>query len=354
VKAAVVGAGIAGLTAAWELARAGIEVVVLESERRAGGVIVTERRDGFLVEGGPDGWLAAERDIPDLAAELGVANGVVRQSARGSWLWPGGGSALERLDEGRAATLLGIQTQGADLTAGFQSFAEGMERIVAALLDQIGSTVRSPLGVTGLTADHGHWRLTVTGGMTVEADGIVLALPAFSAGRLLEQAGVTGARELGEVTYFPSVTTSLAYEQSQIGRPLEGTGFVTSAGAAGVVRACTYVSQKFPGRAPAGHVLLRAFVGPTDGDPGQAAHRELAAALQIRGGPMWSRAFFWTKGIPRYTAHHATHVAEVRRRLDALTPVAIAGAGYDGAGVSACVRSGRAAGREIVRRLSAA
>lgn len=354
MKATVVGAGIAGLTAAWELSRAGIEVVVLESERRAGGMIVTERRDGFLVEGGPDGWLAAERDISDLAAQLGVANGVVRQSTRGSWLWTG--STLERLEEGRAAPLLGIQTQGADLSAGFLSFDEGMERIVAALLVQVGSTVRSPLGVTGLTADHGRWRLTVTGGMTVEADGIVLALPAFSAGRLLEQAGVTGARELGggSVTYFPSVTASLAYEQTQVGRPLEGTGFVTAPGAAGAVRACTYASQKFPGRAPAGYVLLRAFLGPTDGDPGEAAHRELSAALQIRGAPLWSRLFFWTKGIPRYTAHHASHVAEVRRRLGALTPVAIAGAGYDGAGVSACVRSGREAGREIVRRLSAA
>src|SRR5207237_1842119 len=56
----VVGAGLTGLAAAWELTRAGADVVVLESERRAGGVVLTERRDGFLVEGGPDGFLAGE------------------------------------------------------------------------------------------------------------------------------------------------------------------------------------------------------------------------------------------------------------------------------------------------------
>ena len=52
----VVGAGIAGLAAAWELLREGakFDVTILESERRAGGVIVTERVDGFVVEGGPD------------------------------------------------------------------------------------------------------------------------------------------------------------------------------------------------------------------------------------------------------------------------------------------------------------
>ncbi|PYP30927.1 MAG: hypothetical protein DMD47_08455, partial [Gemmatimonadetes bacterium] len=38
---AIVGAGIAGLAAAWELKRAGVAVTLLESERRAGGMIVT-------------------------------------------------------------------------------------------------------------------------------------------------------------------------------------------------------------------------------------------------------------------------------------------------------------------------
>ena len=47
---AVVGAGIAGLAAAWELERAGVAVMVLESERRPGGVIVTERRVGYRFE----------------------------------------------------------------------------------------------------------------------------------------------------------------------------------------------------------------------------------------------------------------------------------------------------------------
>ena len=46
---AVAGAGLAGLSAAWELLRAGAKVVVLEALRRPGGVVVTERPDGFVV-----------------------------------------------------------------------------------------------------------------------------------------------------------------------------------------------------------------------------------------------------------------------------------------------------------------
>lgn len=345
----VVGAGIAGLAAAWELTAAGVDLTILESERRAGGVIVTERMDGFVVEGGPDGWLAAQPEIPALAAELGVADRVVGQSAHGSLLWTG--TDLEPLEEGRAAALLGIEAKGEALAAGFSTFAAGMGELIEALVARVGPTLRTPLGVTGVTPDGSGWRLAVTGGAMIEADGVVLALPAYAAGRLLEQAGASGARALGEVTYFPSVTVSLAYDARQVGAPLEGTGFVSPPQAGGAVRACTYASRKFPGRAPAGRVLLRAFLGPCDGDPGEVAHRELAHILRLTGAPLWTRAFFWSKGIPRYTRHHGERVAAVRARLARLNPLAIGGAGYDGAGVSACVRSGREAARAMLGRV---
>jgi oxygen-dependent protoporphyrinogen oxidase len=186
---------------------------------------------------------------------------------------------------------------------------------------------------------------------------VVLALPAYAAGRLLEAVGVAHGRALAEVVYLPSITVSLAYRSEQVGASLNGAGFVVApdvvgAQHAGPLRACTYSSAKFPGRAPAGHVLLRAYLPPMNGDPAKVAHAQLAAILDIRGEPLWSRAFYWDRGLPRYRAHHAEHVAAVRRRLRRLPPIAIAGAGYDGAGVSACVRSGREAARQILSRLA--
>jgi len=96
---------------------------------------------------------------------------------------------------------------------------------------------------------------------------------------------------------------------------------------------------------------LRAFVGPVDGDPAAAAHAELESILGISGKSLWSRAFTWPRGLPRYKSGHSEHVAAVRERLSRLPPLAIAGAGFDGAGVSACVKSGRKAAREILHRL---
>jgi len=337
----VVGAGVAGLVAAWDLSRAGADVTVLESERRPGGVIVTEQRDGFVVEGGPDGFLASEPELPALATALGVGDRLVAQLARGSSRWTGKG--FEPLEEGGAAALLGIDARGASLAAGFRSFASGMQEIVEALA---GPVLRLAQGVAGIARAASGWRLTV-GGSAHDADAVVLALPSYAAGRWLEQIGVPHARVLGDVVYAPSVTVSLAYRADQVGRPLEGTGFVGGTS----LRACTYASSKFPGRAPDGHVLLRAFLAPVDGSPERLAHEELAAILKIRGAPLWSRAFHWTRGLPRYRAHHSAHVAAVRDRLARLAPLAICGAGYDGAGVSACVRSGREAARLVLGRL---
>lgn len=341
----VVGAGIAGLAAAWELAQGGADVTVLESERRPGGVIVTERRDGFLVEGGPDGFLAAEPELPALAAELGIADRIVAQQARGSSLWTG--KEFEPLEEGRAAVLLGIDVRGSDLATGFRSFAAGMAEPVAALAERLLGSLRFTQGVTGIAPARAGWRVALTGGSAHDADGVVLALPAYAAGRLLEQIGVAGARALAEVVYASSTTVSLGYRADQIGRPLEGAGFVGGM----PLRACTYASSKFPGRAPGGHVLLRGFLAPADGDAAGLVHAELSAILRIRGLPLWSRAFHWTRGLPRYRQHHAAHLAAVRGRLERLAPLTICGAGYDGAGVSACLRSGREAGRAMLRRL---
>ncbi len=53
----VVGAGIAGLTCAWDLRQAGLDVLVLEAAPRVGGVIRSQRRDGYLVESGPNSIL---------------------------------------------------------------------------------------------------------------------------------------------------------------------------------------------------------------------------------------------------------------------------------------------------------
>src|SRR5205085_5755806 len=281
----------------------------------------------------------------------------IDQLTSGSSLWTGRG--LEPLAEGQAAELLGIQIDvgaqhAAPMDCGFRSFATGMADLVEALVARVGPAIRPAQGVTGLAPATRGWRLSLGGGSTLEAEAVILALPAWVAARLVAAAGVPAARRLDDVIYYPTTTVSLAYRGDQLATPLAGTGFVSAGEWAGVVGACSYSWLKYPGRAPPGHALLRAFVGPLDDGPAAAAHAELASILGIKGLPLWSRAFTWPRGLPRYKPGHAGHVAAVRERLARLPPLAIAGAGFDGAGVSACVKSGRAAARQVMERLGRA
>jgi protoporphyrinogen/coproporphyrinogen III oxidase len=77
VDIAIVGAGISGLAAAYELQRRGVRVRVLEAAARVGGVITTDRFDGWVIDGGPDSLLVQKPAAVALCRELGIADRLV-------------------------------------------------------------------------------------------------------------------------------------------------------------------------------------------------------------------------------------------------------------------------------------
>lgn len=68
----ILGGGISGLAAAFELARQEVPFVLLEAEGRAGGLILTEHAAGFTIDAGPDSLLAQKPAAIDLCRELGL------------------------------------------------------------------------------------------------------------------------------------------------------------------------------------------------------------------------------------------------------------------------------------------
>lgn len=78
---AVVGAGLTGLAAAFRLSQAGLAVTVYEATRHAGGVVRTERRDGYLAELGPNSLVKPAPAVEALLADLGLADRLVAADA---------------------------------------------------------------------------------------------------------------------------------------------------------------------------------------------------------------------------------------------------------------------------------
>ena len=90
--AAVVGAGLAGLAAAWRLARAGVRVRVFEAGDRAGGVIRSVREGGWLAEHGANSLAEPPPAVRALLAEAGVEGRLIatRPEAKRRYVVRGG------------------------------------------------------------------------------------------------------------------------------------------------------------------------------------------------------------------------------------------------------------------------
>jgi oxygen-dependent protoporphyrinogen oxidase len=73
----VIGGGITGLAACWYLVKAGHRPLLIEKEKRLGGVIRTDHVEGCLIEGGPDSFLASKPAAMDLIRELGLEDEVI-------------------------------------------------------------------------------------------------------------------------------------------------------------------------------------------------------------------------------------------------------------------------------------
>jgi len=81
-RVAIVGGGVAGLAAAYELARlaregAEVQGVLYEASTRLGGIVETVREGGFVIECGPDAWVTEKPWARELAEELGLGAGVM-------------------------------------------------------------------------------------------------------------------------------------------------------------------------------------------------------------------------------------------------------------------------------------
>src|SRR6478609_4723874 len=87
-RIAIIGGGIAGLSAAFYLEKARqsgapLQWTLLEKSERLGGVIRTEQRDGFVLEAGPDSFLSVKPDAARLCQQLGIDGQLISSNDAG-------------------------------------------------------------------------------------------------------------------------------------------------------------------------------------------------------------------------------------------------------------------------------
>jgi oxygen-dependent protoporphyrinogen oxidase len=233
----------------------------------------------------------------------------------------------------------------------FAGIRGGVARLVPALVAGSGAAVRTGVTVRGLTRRQHGWELLAgptSAPESIEADAVILAVPAAAAARLLSRPVPLAADRLGRIEYASAAIVTLLLPRGP--RPLHGSGFLVPAVEGRLIKAVTYSSQKWAwtGQVAAGDVVVRASVGRfgetvdldrEDGDLIALVRAELAAATGLAGEPRDALVTRWGGSLPQYTVGHLDRVAAIRTAVAAAPDLAVCGAAYDGIGIAACIAS---------------
>jgi oxygen-dependent protoporphyrinogen oxidase len=195
----------------------------------------------------------------------------------------------------------------------------------------------------------GHYTLETARG-TAHARAVMLCAPAYAAAHLLRGLDTALAELCGAIPYASTATVAFGYRREDIDHPLQGTGFVVPRGEHPSLLAATWVSSKWPGRAPDGHALIRAFLGggrdphrleQSDDELVAAALDELRDLLGITGAPLFARLTRWTRQSPQYEVGHLQRLEKIEQRLAAIPGLFAAGSGFRAIGIPDCITDGR-------------
>lgn len=206
----------------------------------------------------------------------------------------------------------------------------------------------------------GGWRLNLArheaGGSPLDCDGVIVAVGAPPAARMLESLDHALAADLSRIPYAGTSIVTLAYRREDIGHALDGFGFVVPAVEHRRILAGSFSSVKFSGRAPADWVLVRVFVGGAcqselaeldDEQLERIAIEELRSLLNTRGAPLFCEIARWPHSMPQYHLGHCQLVAQIEAKAAKWPALELAGNAYHGVGIPNCIHSGQTAAERI-------
>ena len=235
----------------------------------------------------------------------------------------------------------------------FTAFTGGMHELTDAMAEVAGrDKIRTGVKVTSLSkSPDGMWTALLDDGTSQTGDAVIIAVESWAASPLVRSIDAEIADTLAEIPWGSSATISFAWDEAELNIDTNAFGVLCPARERSALLAVTYSSTKWPGRAPKGKVLLRAFVG---GPQNQAVMKksndelmaivdsELRAILGIKPEvkPLWTRFFRWQDSMPQYTMGHLDRVALIEERSKGVSGLALAGGSYRGVGLPNCIESG--------------
>ena len=156
-------------------------------------------------------------------------------------------------------------------------------------------------------------------------------------------------------------TVAFAFTRDAVSHPLNGSGFVVPRTERMGIFGGSWLSSKWPGRAPEGHVLVRTFVGGardssalerTDDELVARSLADLQPLLGITRDPLFARVYRWERANAQHEVGHGDRMAEIDLALSQHPGVFVTGSGFRVVGIPDCVADGRSTGRAVAAWLT--
>jgi oxygen-dependent protoporphyrinogen oxidase len=243
----------------------------------------------------------------------------------------------------------------------FNSFVNGMQELPDGMADAAGrDNMRTGIAATRLECLADGWRVHLSDGEVLEADGVIVATEGWAASDLLATVDSELSELIATIPHSSSATVSLAFDTDDLGFSLDAFGVLCPLVEGRALMAATYSSTKWPNRAPEGKALLRGFVGgphnqaimeKSDEEIIEITKAEMRSILGLKAEPVFARVYRWISGMPQYTMGHLGRVAQIEHRVSMIPTLGVGGGSYRGVGIANCIESGEAAVTKVLGEL---
>jgi len=238
------------------------------------------------------------------------------------------------------------------------SFEGGLEVLTQALTDAFNGRLMKSCPVRRVVRTDSGYEIHADGlDSPVTVDAFVSASPAYAASEFMRGLDPAISEVYDRIPYAPMAVVTFGLRAEDVGRDLDGFGFLVGMKEKSRLLGTLWDSSIFPGRSPSGYASLRSMLGgardlvtPFEGEDKLVGYvkEELGKIMGLRSAPEFVKVFVHKKAIPQYLVGHSRNVEE----LDALEKkhpgVFFGGNALKGVGINDCVREGLAVADRVL------
>jgi oxygen-dependent protoporphyrinogen oxidase len=226
------------------------------------------------------------------------------------------------------------------------SFLDGMQTLTNALKTFLRDALKVKSKAVSLEKTGKGYIIHLADGSKVEADVVVIAVPAYQAAVILRDFDKTLSQAISEIPYPPVAVVCTGYKRQKVQASLDGFGFLVPNREGRKILGTLFDSSIFPNRAPEDYVLLRTMVGGArafsvaneeDNKLIDTVLSEISDIIGIKAEPEFIRIYRHERAIPQYTIGHQDRLEKIDEIVARHKGLYITGNAYRGIGVNDCI-----------------